>query len=118
MDKPPPSFLNRKQQVKELDSCNSSDALLMNIFCHPRIDDWKSPKKLLGIFNIGEAKFGFLAKVKKSNGQDDATEIDMKLDGNQRLYSAASLVGINKWALSLLNRKKLLFFRPEELFFT
>jgi len=81
LEKPHPSFLNRKQEVKELDSCNSSDALLMNIFCHPRIDKWKPLKKLLGLSEIGEPEFGFLAKVKKNSGQDDATEIDMKLDG-------------------------------------
>ncbi len=80
LDKPHPYF-PRKQEVKELDSCNSSDALLMNIFCHPRIDKWKSLKKLLGLSEIGEPEFGFLAKVKKNSGQDDATEIDMKLNG-------------------------------------
>ncbi len=80
LDKPHPYF-PRKQEVKELDSCNSSDALLMNIFCHPRIGKWKSLKKLLGLSEIGEPEFGFLARVKKNSGQDDATEIDMKLDG-------------------------------------
>lgn len=81
LEKPHPSFLDREQRVKELDSCNSSDALLMNIFCHPRIGKWKSLKKLLGLSEIGKPEFGFLAKVKKNSGQDDATEIDMKLDG-------------------------------------
>ena len=81
LDKPHPSFPDTTQEVKELDSCNSSDALLMNIFCHPRIGKWKSLKKLLGLSEIGEPEFGFLAKVKKNSGQDDATEIDMKLNG-------------------------------------
>ena len=81
LEKPHPSFPGTKQQVKELDSCNSSDALLINIFCHPRIEEWKSLKKLLGLSEIGEPEFGFLAKVKKNSGQDDSTEIDMKLDG-------------------------------------
>ncbi len=80
LDKPHPSFPNTKQEVKELDSCNSSDALLMNIFCHPRIDKWKSLKKLLGLSEIGEPEFGFLAKVRKNSRQVDTTEIDMKLD--------------------------------------
>ncbi len=81
LDKPHPSFPGTKYRVKELDSCNSSDALLMNIFCHPMIDEWKSLKKLLGLSEIGEPEFGFLANVKKNSGQDDATEIDMKLGG-------------------------------------
>ena len=80
LEKPHP-FFPGEQQVKELDSCNSSDALLMNIFCHPGIDEWKSLKKLLGLSEIGEPEFGFLAKVRKNSGQDDATEIDMKLNG-------------------------------------
>ncbi len=80
LQKPHPYF-PREQEVKELDSCNSSDALLMNIFCHPGIDKWKSLKKLLGLSEIGEPEFGFLAKVKKDNGQVDATEIDMRLGG-------------------------------------
>jgi len=81
LDKPHPSFRGTKQEVRELDSCNSSDALLMNIFCHPKIDEWKSLRKLLDLSEIGEPEFGFLAKVKKNSGQDDTTEIDMKLDG-------------------------------------
>lgn len=81
MEKPHPSFLDREQRVRELDSCNNSDALLMNIFCHPKIDEWKSLKRLLGLSKIGEPEFGFLGKVRKNSGQDDATEIDMKLDG-------------------------------------
>ncbi len=81
LDKPHPFFPNRKQEVKELDSCNSSDTLLMNIFCHPRINKWKSFKQLLGLSEIGEPEFGFLARVKKNSRQDDATEIDMKLNG-------------------------------------
>ncbi len=81
LDKPHPSFPDKKRQLNELDSCNSSDALLMNIFCHPKIDEWKSLKKLLGLSEIKEPQFGFMAKIRKNNGQHDATEIDMKLDG-------------------------------------
>lgn len=80
LEKPHPYF-PREQEVKELDSCNSSDALVMNIFCHPGIDKWKPLRKLLGLSEIGEPEFGFSANVRKNNGQDDATEIDMKLDG-------------------------------------
>lgn len=81
LEKPHPFPVLRNQKTKELDSCNSSDALLMNIFCHPRINDWQSVKKLLGLSEIREPEFGFMAKVKKNSDQDDTTEIDMKLDG-------------------------------------
>ncbi len=47
LEKPHPSFHDRKQQIKELDSCNSPDALLMNVFCHPRIDNMTISRKFL-----------------------------------------------------------------------
>lgn len=65
LDKPHPSFPGQ-QEVKELDSCNSSDALLMNIFCHPRINEWKSLKRLLGLSEIGEPEFGFWQESRKT----------------------------------------------------
>ena len=65
--------------IRELDSCMSSDALLMNVFCHPRAGEWKSLKSLLGV-TATEPYFGFKAGVKR-NGRGDDTEIDMKLEG-------------------------------------
>ena len=66
--------------VLEMQSSNSSDALLMSIFCHPSIAKWAGVKKLLG--NTLEAvAFGVPGSVRKNNGQMDATEIDMALPG-------------------------------------
>lgn len=69
---------SREDGIRELDSCMSSDALLMNIFCHPRANQWKSLKALLGVTAI-EPHFGFKAGVKKNSRGDD-TEVDMTLE--------------------------------------
>jgi len=72
--------LNKPHQnipgVKEMQSSNSSDALLMNIFCHPMIGKWKGPSKL---FNerIGKISFGFPGLVHINGRKQDSTEIDM-----------------------------------------
>ena len=62
--------------VLEMQSSNSSDALLMNTFCHPKISSWKGVSDLLG-FKLGNPIFGFKAKVEKEGTDGDATEIDM-----------------------------------------
>jgi len=66
---------------RELDSCMSSDALLMNIFCHPRTRRSKTLYCMLGV-ELGHApRFGFSARVPLANGNVDRTEVDMKLGG-------------------------------------
>ena len=65
----------------ELDSCNSSDALLMNIFCYPGVIRRRAVTSLLGIEEGLVPEFGFKARVPLKNGRGDATEVDMKLGG-------------------------------------
>jgi hypothetical protein len=63
---------------KELDSSTSSDALLMNVFCCPRVASSPTVALKLG-FEVGELpEFGFRAGVPR-DGCVDRTEIDMKL---------------------------------------
>ena len=64
----------------EMQSSNSSDALLMNIFCHPSIQSWAGVKKVLGN-DIDSIAFGFPGEVQINKGQQDSTEIDMALPG-------------------------------------
>ena len=64
---------------RELDSCNSSDALLMNIFCYPGVTRRRAVGNLLGTEVSGEPEFGFKARVPLANGKADRTEVDMKL---------------------------------------
>jgi hypothetical protein len=64
---------------RELDSCMSSDALLMNIFCCPRVCSSSTFLAGLGL-EVGEVPvFGIPARVPLMNGQVDRTEIDMRL---------------------------------------
>ena len=64
---------------KELDSCTSSDALLMNVFCFPGVLENTRVLSLLGVDDAPTAQFGFKARVPLSNGLFDRTEVDLKL---------------------------------------
>lgn len=66
--------------VLEMQSSSSSDALLMNIFCHPMIAKWAGIRKILGN-SMETITFGVPGAVSKNNGQPDKTEIDMELPG-------------------------------------
>jgi hypothetical protein len=62
---------------RELDSCNSSDALLMNIFCYPAITRSQALCNLLSVSHGSQPEFGFKARVPLRNGQLDRTEVDL-----------------------------------------
>ena len=64
---------------KELDSCTSSDALLMNVFCYPGVLTDARVLRLLGVEAGDKAQFGFKARVPLSSGRFDRTEVDLKL---------------------------------------
>jgi hypothetical protein len=66
---------------KELDSCMSSDALLMNVFCHPKILRLKCLSSCLGVESTDVPEFGFKARVPLLSGRTDRTEVDMKIGG-------------------------------------
>jgi hypothetical protein len=63
----------------ELDSSNSSDALLMNIFCYPGVLESSSARHLLGIEAAHVPVFGWKARVPLGQGKFDRTEVDMLL---------------------------------------
>ncbi|MGB8479669.1 MAG: hypothetical protein WCE63_12650 [Acidobacteriaceae bacterium] len=73
------SRLRSNWQWKELDCCNSSDALLMGIFCHPDVLDQPAVRALLGIESNTVPEFGFKPRTPLQNGKHDNTEIDMKI---------------------------------------
>lgn len=64
---------------RELDSCCSSDALLMNIFCYPRLLSRPSLLALVGIEAGQKPEFGFHPRVPLTSGHVERTEIDMRL---------------------------------------
>lgn len=63
----------------ELDCANSSDALLMNIFCYPRVLCRPQLCMLLGITPGLLPTFGFKPRIRLLNQQSDQTEVDMKI---------------------------------------
>jgi hypothetical protein len=64
---------------RELDSCVSSDALLMNIFCFPRVLTRSRMLSLLSLAPGADPEFGVKARVPLKNGRFDRTEVDMRL---------------------------------------
>jgi Restriction Endonuclease associating with ARP len=77
--------------TKEMQSSNSSDALLMNIFCHPKISDWKGVCNLFGDTPIKNIKFGINPEnlLKEGKEEETPTEIDMVINGE--IYCEAKL---------------------------
>ena len=64
----------------ELDSCNSSDALLMNVFCYPGVTKDTRVLSLLGMDELAEPEYGVRARVPLLDDKFDRTEIDMRLE--------------------------------------
>jgi len=73
------SLPREDRRWRELDSSNSSDALLMNIFCFPGTLNNRRLFDLLGIERGQIPLFGVKARVPLANGKADRTEIDMRL---------------------------------------
>jgi hypothetical protein len=67
-----------QHRICELDSCCSSDALLMNIFCHPTARRSSVLANLLGISEPAVPIFGWRARIPLESGKFDRTEVDMK----------------------------------------
>ncbi len=66
---------------RELDCATSSDALLMNVFCHPAVLRGVRVRALLGVSGACLPEFGVRARVPLRNGLVDRTEVDMRLAG-------------------------------------
>ena len=72
----------RRAEAMELDSCTSSDALLMNVFCYPGLllhDPFVQP---MGLPSTAEPDlvFGFKPRVPLRCSRTDATEVDLKIE--------------------------------------
>jgi hypothetical protein len=74
-------FMPRKGERtrRELECANSSDALLMNIFCYPRVLHRAALCSLLGIEPGLPPVFGFRPGIPMKNGRDDRSEMDLRL---------------------------------------
>src|ERR1700678_219725 len=63
----------------ELDCANSSDALLMNVFCYTRSLTNRALAGMLGVPPLLAPEFGFKPRIPLRNQKTDQTEIDMKI---------------------------------------
>ena len=66
---------------RELECANSSDALVMNIFCYPGVLRRPGLCSLLGVAAGIRPSFGFRARIPVKRGGQDRTEMDLKLGG-------------------------------------
>ncbi|PYX89600.1 MAG: hypothetical protein DMG68_04510 [Acidobacteria bacterium] len=102
---------------RELDTCSSSDALLMNVFCYPGMLRQQSVRVLLGLEGqVAKPAFGYMPCVPLANGRVDRTEVDLRLGS---LLAEAKLTegdfqSVRKPAM-LAYRDFLEIFDPEEL---
>jgi hypothetical protein len=69
----------------EMQSSNSSDALLMNIFCFPKIFNWKGVQQILQISQPVSIEFGWNPNCFE-NEKGSKTEIDLKI--NDTIFEA------------------------------
>lgn len=67
------------KNVYEMQSSNSSDALLMNIFCHPKFKNWKGMNNLFKIDKFDDFEFGWNPEFKNEKSSYK-TEIDLKFN--------------------------------------
>jgi hypothetical protein len=74
----PASSGEQARRWRELDSSMSSDALLMNIFCTPGVQESASMRAALGVDAKNEPEFGWKARVPLANGRFDRTEVDLR----------------------------------------
>lgn len=71
----------------ELDCANSSDALLMNVFCYPGVLEIAAVRAMLGVRGGAEPEFGWKPRTPLRvnperplrEGKRDCTEVDMRL---------------------------------------
>lgn len=71
--------LPKLESWRELDSCTSSDALLLNIFCHPETLEEGRVHRLMSVALDAEPEFGVRVAGPLKNGHRDRTEVDMRL---------------------------------------
>jgi hypothetical protein len=81
-------FLPRKadRTRRELECANSSDALLMNIFCYPGVPRRPAFCSLLGVEPGLRPSFGFRPAIPLRTGAQDRSELDLKF-GNLLIES-------------------------------
>ena len=96
-----PRSADRKR--RELECANSSDALLMNIFCYPRILHRRALCSLLGLEAGLAPSFGCRPGIPLKNGGTDRSEMDLKL-GNLFIEAKLTEGGFQTATPALVHR--------------
>ena len=93
-----------ERRWRELDSSNSSDALLMNIFSRPGVCAERALLLRLGLDEPAAPEFGYRARVPLKSGLLDRTEVDMKLGPllveaklTESGFQSRALAGVNAY---------------------
>ena len=87
----------------ELECANSSDALLMNVFCYPGLTRRAGVCRLLGVEAGLRPSFGVRARVPLASGRADRTEIDMEL-GDYVVEAKLTEAGFGQARAALVER--------------
>ncbi len=87
----------------ELDCANSSDALLMNLFCYPGMTCRPGVCRLLGLEVGARPEFGVRVQVPLLNGRVDRTEVDMQI-GELLVEAKLTETGFQQARSSLVER--------------
>jgi hypothetical protein len=74
----PKPHIDPSRKWRELDSCMSSDALLMSVFCTPGVAQESHLRLMMGISADADPEFGWKARVPLRSGRVDRTEVDMR----------------------------------------
>jgi hypothetical protein len=90
----------------EMDSSNSSDALLMNCFCYPGAAE-RIVTSLLPDVRFESPEFGAPGDVQLSNGKVDSTEVDMRI-GNAIFESKLTERDFTSKAFAVVERYRAL----------
>ena len=88
---------------RELDTATSSDALLMNIFCYPRILSSEKLTSLLGVEPRVEPEFGVRSVAPLRKEHVNTTEIDLRL-GDLLIEAKLTEADFQSAPLSLVER--------------
>ena len=100
----------------ELECANSSDALLMNVFCYPGMMRRRGMCRLLGCDEDLRPVFGVRVQVPLGSGRVDRTEVDMEM-GGYLVEAKLTEVGFQQARPALVERYRDLaeLFEVEEL---
>ncbi len=87
----------------ELDCANSSDALLMNVFCYPGMTSRPGLCRVLGVEAGLRPEFGVRVQVPLLSGRLDRTEVDMEL-GEYLVEAKLTETGFQQARAALVER--------------